>query len=851
MTVRWGRDGLARPRGVFVVITVLVAGLAAFLTWAPAGAFVNTVVADSAVLLAALAASVAFAWRARQSSYPGAWWLLSAAALVFAGAEAYWFVLEVVLRDRVAAVSWADAGYYAGYVVLFAALLILFPSRSGIRDRWRRLLDIALLSSALLVLVWMLALFGAAEQGGLSAGEKLLIVAYPALDLATGATVLVLARELTGIDRQRILMLGGGLLAWAVADVLYAREALNEAYVSGFPFDALWVGGYLLAGASGAIKSAQAEQSEPAPQQGVPSTLAANWTYLAWAFVLPVGIYHYLSGHRIDGILFITGMVLIAATVGRHMLLSGDLIESYRRAEAKERQLKAAQTVARIGSWEYDFASGEIRWSDETFRIFGKTPDGSTVVYERFFDLVHPDDRERLRNGFEASVQAHRPYNGEHRILLPDGQIKWVHERGQAEYDGAGRPIRAIGTVQDIDDRKRIYDRLRESEERLRSLVENMEECFFSSDASDPDHPRLLYVSHRWADIYGRPVDELYANPMAWLEAVHPDDKPLAMANMDRLANTDQPFTVRYRIVRPDGDVRTIETYMRPIRDKEAGLLRVDGLVRDVTTELELAAAHEHARTQEVEAARLRELDELKTTFLNTAAHELATPLTPIKVQLAILNAQHKGDPGFALLTRNIGRLERLVRDLLDASRLQAGRMSIHPSPRQLHSIISDALGAASLQARHAGIHLNADVPPQLEVEADELRISQVINNLLNNAIKFTPEGGHVDVTARNDGGFVRIDITDTGMGMEPAKVHLLFHPFQQLHAPGTATETGTGLGLFISKGIIERHGGTIEARSPGPGQGSTFTIRIPQAHPAPPADPQTPTRRRTPTVRA
>lgn len=241
----------------------------------------------------------------------------------------------------------------------------------------------------------------------------------------------------------------------------------------------------------------------------------------------------------------------------------------------------------------------------------------------------------------------------------------------------------------------------------------------------------------------------------------------------------------------------------------------------------------------EVEAAnaRLRHVDELKTQFLGTAAEELRTPLEPMRTQLSELKARSTGRldapqrQSLAELERNVARIESVAGDLLEVARFQAGFTPLERTRVDLAELVREAAWSWRDPAHDAGLALEVETPPKgaVEVEADPRRVLQVMFNLLGNAINFTPKGGRVRVEARVAGGMGLVRVEDTGQGISPEALQRLFHPFAQVHEQG-AEPSGTGLGLFISKGLVELHGGQIWAESQGPGKGSAFTFTLPLA---------------------
>ncbi len=242
--------------------------------------------------------------------------------------------------------------------------------------------------------------------------------------------------------------------------------------------------------------------------------------------------------------------------------------------------------------------------------------------------------------------------------------------------------------------------------------------------------------------------------------------------------------------------------------------------VRDVTQEHEAREAERVALEQQAEIERLQEIDRFRRRFVNTAAHELNTPLTPIRLQLALLERRH-GREGFAVLERNVERLSRLVQDLLDAAKLEDQRMRLYPDRHDVGVIAAEAVESFSQQAKSLGVELCVDAQRAV-ADVDRQRLSQVLHNLLSNALKFTPEGGRIDVAVRAREQIV-IEVRDTGPGIPADGVERLFQPFSMLHDnPGVP---GTGLGLYICRQLVEAMDGTISLLE---GPGAAFAVHLP-----------------------
>lgn len=233
---------------------------------------------------------------------------------------------------------------------------------------------------------------------------------------------------------------------------------------------------------------------------------------------------------------------------------------------------------------------------------------------------------------------------------------------------------------------------------------------------------------------------------------------------------------------------------------------------------------------------RLRELNQMRIHFINTAAHEFATPLTPLRLQTSLLLAEKLGTltdkqrRAIEMLDRNMERLGQLVRDVLDVSRIEAGRFSVQKDHIDLAEIAHHAVESVMASATGAGVQLSYEGLDSLAIEGDKDRLTQVFLNLLTNALKFTPHGGHVTVHLTAEGSNAVVQVQDSGRGIAPEKMNKLFQPFSQVHDTSQETRSGTGLGLSICQGIVAQHGGRIWAESAGLGLGTKFSFLIPLA---------------------
>ncbi|MHB8633913.1 MAG: sensor histidine kinase [Thermoplasmatota archaeon] len=235
---------------------------------------------------------------------------------------------------------------------------------------------------------------------------------------------------------------------------------------------------------------------------------------------------------------------------------------------------------------------------------------------------------------------------------------------------------------------------------------------------------------------------------------------------------------------------------------------------------------------------RLQEADRVRNELVHTISHDMANPLTPMKIQIRILagvtGATGPAATALKVLDNNVRRLERLVGDLRDVALIESGQMKVVLQASDLVPVLEGVGQAFKGTLGQKSIALESAWPATLPVDLDVTRMEQVLYNLLSNARKFTPPGGTITLRAALVGRRVRVEVQDSGRGLDDEEKGRLFQMFSQVHSPPETDERGTGLGLFICKGIMERHGGRIWVDSAGHGRGSTFCVEIPARPEAP-----------------
>ncbi len=251
-----------------------------------------------------------------------------------------------------------------------------------------------------------------------------------------------------------------------------------------------------------------------------------------------------------------------------------------RETARSEASLRRAQRVAHTGSWEWEVEEGKTWWSDETYRIFGLAPQALTATYEGFLNFVHPDDREAVERSLEEALRSGESYIPlDFSIVRPDGSTRFAHSEGDVIRNSKGKPIRLIGTVQDITERKRAETAMRDREENFRRLIANLPDVTWSSDSNG----HIQYISPNVEEVFGYTADELCEKgDELWMGRIHPADSERVIEAFQSLFSINQPFDVEYQIERKDG--RWIWIRDRAFRTYEKdGVRCADGTFADVT----------------------------------------------------------------------------------------------------------------------------------------------------------------------------------------------------------------------------------------------------------------------------
>ncbi len=489
-------------------------------------------------------------------------------------------------------------------------------------------------------------------------------------------------------------------------------------------------------------------------------------------------------------------------------------------AEAAKERLRRGQMYANIGTWEWNIVTGDLYWTERIAPLFGYPLGDLETSYGNFLAAVHPDDRQAVTDAVAACVERDAPYEIEHRVVWPDGTVRWLLERGAVQRDATGKPLNMIGVVQDIDDRKRAELALAERE---RQLLEAQGLASIGNWTANVLTGELVWSDQIYR-IFGHEPGSFVPSVAAFHAAVHPDDQELIRESERRAEQTGR-HDVTHRIVRPDGSVRHVHELAQAETDASGRLVRMTGTVQDVTERV----AFEQALVAAREAAD--RANQAKSEFLSSMSHELRTPLNAILGfgQLMELDETLPADQQDNVheIIKAGRHLLDLINEVLDLAKVESGRIDLSMEAVELQPLVEECRMLLQPLAEQRGIGIQIADATGYRLRTDRTRLKQVLLNLLSNAVKYNRDNGRVTLEVQLQAPTVlRLAVRDTGRGIPADRLQELFQPFNRLGADRSDIE-GTGIGLTITRRIVELMGGEVGVESEV-GVGSVFWIDLP-----------------------
>ncbi|HWQ32108.1 MAG TPA: PAS domain S-box protein [Blastocatellia bacterium] len=552
-----------------------------------------------------------------------------------------------------------------------------------------------------------------------------------------------------------------------------------------------------------------------------------------------------------------------------------------KRAEAalreSEERLRLALSAASMNIWDWNLRTQRVTWSEDLELQLGMSPGTFDGRYETFLALVHPEDRAYVRNSVSKAIAERSSYRVEFRLLRPDGTVRWTAASGKVIYDEQGNAVRMLGTDRDITARKQVEaerERLLAHERSQAGALQKLAEASLAINSALALDDVLRLMTEAARELIGahQAVTSLTVGG-DWAQAITAvslSDKYAAWRDYDQppdgsgiyslVCQTGQPMRLTQAeleahpawrgfgaeagkhpplrgwmavpLTAHDGHnlglIQLSDKYTGEFTsDDEAILVQLAQLASTTIENIRLYQREQAAR--EAAEAATRAKDE----FLALVSHELRTPLNAMLGWARILRDGKRNEATIAraieIIERNATTQMQLIEDLLDVSRIITGKLRLNVQPVEPAGVVRTACELLRPAAEARQIELNLKLDPGAGIiTGDPDRLQQIVWNLVSNAIKFTEPGGRVEVGLERVDPNIRITVRDTGQGIAPEFLPFLFERFRQADASASRRQGGLGLGLALVRHLVELHGGTVRAESPGEGQGATFIVNLP-----------------------
>ena len=523
-----------------------------------------------------------------------------------------------------------------------------------------------------------------------------------------------------------------------------------------------------------------------------------------------------------------------------------DITERKRAAlalEASETRLQLAALALPGFVYDWNCLSGKILRTSGIEQMLGYHGVEISPVSRWWEDLVHADDRAgslpaRVLRAAEAGNDLDH-IACEYRVRHRDGRYVWIWDHCVLVRDRAGAVTRVVGSVLDITERKEAEARLATSEHRFKAALLATAGIIWTHSRDG----RAVGEQTSWSAFTGQNTEELQG--LGWTEALHSDDVELTLNSWAKAIESGEDLVTVHRVRRRDGVYRTFSVHAVPVTGERGEIVEWVGSHTDITEQreaeqqvrdslqrLETALDAERAARSELNAAA-----QAKDEFLATISHELRTPLNAILGWTTLLQRPRVDattiHDGLKVIERNARAQTQLLGDLLDANQLMSGKLSLTFEPMDFNDAVRATLDSmrVTIAARKVRIETSLSETP-LPVMGDSVRLQQIVSNLLSNAIKFTPAGGVIAIATGVRAEMTYCEVRDSGEGISAEFLPHIFEKFRQADVGSARRFAGLGLGLAITRQLVESHGGTISVDSEGRGKGAMFTVRMPQLKP-------------------
>lgn len=533
------------------------------------------------------------------------------------------------------------------------------------------------------------------------------------------------------------------------------------------------------------------------------------------------------------GVAAVSSLCVAALSLGRHQALQeletanaeleSRVAERTATLRENEERLRFVLAASQTGTWIIDLATGRLDCSSECRANFGVLASEAFDTVDHLRSRIHPEDASLYEQQIQTALSSGSDYEAEYRIVLPDDQVRWILVRGRAIGDSPARATRMMGISLDITHRKQIEQSLTETARSLNRERERLAVALRAGSLGVYEWhlgTQEVWWSPEMYPLYR--VDPATFTPTvdSFVARIHPEDREELWRRTVECIEQRKVFTHEYRILCPDGEIRWIFNRSHVALDSSDKVQRITGVAADITDRKAIEQA-------------LRQADRRKDEFLATLAHELRNPLAALMMSVELLDRIGSKESVQVntriAMRRQMRQLTSLVDDLLDISRITRDKIVLKRQRVELVPLLQRAIEDNRSHCESRKHRLTTQWPDtDMIVNGDPVRLTQVVGNLLNNACKYTPEGGSIALHASFADGQAIIEVIDSGVGIAAEDLSRVFGLFEQIKGDGHLSSGGLGIGLSLVKRLVEMHGGSVAVFSDGRGKGATFTVRLP-----------------------
>lgn len=537
------------------------------------------------------------------------------------------------------------------------------------------------------------------------------------------------------------------------------------------------------------------------------------------------------------------------------IILYGYFAQSSRAAEADtiytetQARSETALTRGRCGLWDWDLARGRMFWSRSMFEIVGREPRDALLGFGEVSALMHPDDGDLMALAESLYEKGEATVDQMFRMRHEDGHWIWLRARAEMVDRDSGEP-HLIGIAVDVTEQMRLIERSKTADIRLRDAIETVSEAFVLWDSDN----RLVMCNSKYQQLHAMP-DAALQPGTPYADVIAAGRKPLVRAQVDADGRPEEGarsfelqledgrwLQINERRTKDGGfvsvgtDITQLKRHEGKLIDGERRLMATIADLRQSRQKLEMQAQQmvDLAEKYSDEKNRAEEANKSKSEFLANISHELRTPLNAIIGFSEIMQSGMFGDlgsPRYGEYCKDIHQsgkyLLGVINDILDMSRIEAGRMVLDLEDLELDDLIGESVRIVKAQAEAENIAVSTDIDENIRLRGDRKAVKQIMLNLLSNAVKFTPDGGNITVRARATPSAVTFTVEDTGIGIPAEALRKLGRPFEQVSNQFTKSHRGSGLGLAITASLADLLGGSMRIRS-REGQGTIVSVRLP-----------------------